>query len=102
MSMPGWVGTLISALGGAMSALGGGGGGSASGGGAPPLGSPGGGGGGDRPQDLNPEDFFGMSASSQGASAVTINVFVDNVNNGMDIEVLAAQLARRFQQKMRA
>jgi hypothetical protein len=100
MSMPGWVGTLISALGGAMSALGGGGGGSATGGGAPPLGSPGGGG--ERPQDLNPDDFFGMSASSQGASGVTINVFVDNVNNGMDIEALAAQLARRFQQKMRA
>jgi hypothetical protein len=97
MSMPGWVGTLISALGGAMSALSGGGGSSAGGGGS-------GGSSQDRPQDLNTDDFFGMSTSGQVATASGVTIILENVhvNNGMDIEVLAAQLAKRFQQKMRA
>jgi hypothetical protein len=83
------------------------------------LGIPGGGGGGsgggagNRPENLNPDDprpqsFPGRNApivsplSAAGMGGVTIILENVTVANGMDIEVLAAQLAKRFQQKMRA
>jgi hypothetical protein len=97
MSMPGWVGTLIGALGGAMDALRGGG--SQQG----PrqdnvLPRPGGGGG-------TVPASFPLAAASMGRdpSGGGVTIILENVtvNNGMDVEVLAAQLARRFQQKMR-
>jgi TP901 family phage tail tape measure protein len=111
MSMPGWVGTLISALGGASSGAGGGGSGGGTGGfGGKAMGTPYWQGGTTWVGEHGPElvnlpqgsQIYSNSDSMAMASGVTIVIENVNVNNGMDIEVLANQLARRFQQKMRS
>jgi hypothetical protein len=45
--------------------------------------------------------IYSNEQSMAAASGVTVHVTIENVNNGMDIELLAATLARRFQQKLR-
>jgi TP901 family phage tail tape measure protein len=86
MSMPGWVGTLIGALGAAQSAVTS----------AAPT---------KTTAPVTTTRTAGFSAAGgEVAMASGVTIILENVHvaNGMDIEVLAAQLARRFQQKMRA
>jgi hypothetical protein len=106
-AMPGWVSQLIGALGGGLRAAGGGGGGG--GGGAKAMGTSYWKGGpvwvGEHGKELvnlpQGSEIFPHDESMAMTSGVSIVIENVQVHNGMDIDVLANQLAKRIQQKMR-